>query len=257
MGCAGPAARRPHASARPRAGTLLLELHRRAPRLRAWRRRVDLPGHPSHHGSEPIENVGWNYGVLAASFLFEGFSWVVALREFREQKGSAGYVVAITRSKDPTTFHRPSRGQRGADRPCHRIRRHLPRASARTTELDGVASVGIGIVLAGRRDLPRPREQGSADRRAGVAERAAAILHMAEADPAIQKANGVITTHLGSAPDRGCPQRRIRGPHDGARDRSLRPAAGSPRESRTARCDDRLRKPQTAGTWAKRASAIR
>src|SRR3954469_24977277 len=33
----------------------------------------------------PVENAAWAYAVLGLSFLFEGLSWAVALKEFRAQ----------------------------------------------------------------------------------------------------------------------------------------------------------------------------
>lgn len=44
------------------------------------------------------------YGVLAFAFLLEGGSTVAAFREFREAKGSLGWVEAVRRSKDPPGF---------------------------------------------------------------------------------------------------------------------------------------------------------
>src|SRR6476646_8274007 len=45
-----------------------------------------------------------NYIVLGVSLLFEGGSWIVALKAFRAMKGDAGYIEAFRRSKKPTTF---------------------------------------------------------------------------------------------------------------------------------------------------------
>jgi cation diffusion facilitator family transporter len=53
----------------------------------------------------PVENAAWAYAVLGVSFLFEGISWGVALKEFRAQKKShASWLGAVRASKDPTTF---------------------------------------------------------------------------------------------------------------------------------------------------------
>lgn len=43
-------------------------------------------------------------GVLAVAAVFEGTSWLVALRGFRRVRGRRGIWEAIKRSKDPTTF---------------------------------------------------------------------------------------------------------------------------------------------------------
>ena len=45
-----------------------------------------------------------NFVVLGIAFLFEGASWIVALREFRRQKGDRGWWRAFRDSKDPAVF---------------------------------------------------------------------------------------------------------------------------------------------------------
>jgi cation diffusion facilitator family transporter len=52
----------------------------------------------------PVEHSGVIYVVLGLSVLFEGGSWLVALRGFRPSVGSEGYLAAIRRSKDPPQF---------------------------------------------------------------------------------------------------------------------------------------------------------
>src|SRR3954463_8923127 len=52
----------------------------------------------------PVEHPGVIYTVLALSFLFEGATWLMALRGFRPSVGSEGYLAAITQSKDPPQF---------------------------------------------------------------------------------------------------------------------------------------------------------
>ena len=53
---------------------------------------------------EPVHNVVVNYVVLGLSIVFEIASWVIAYREFRQQRGAQGWLVAVRRSKDPTVF---------------------------------------------------------------------------------------------------------------------------------------------------------
>src|SRR3954447_19786621 len=52
----------------------------------------------------PVEHPGVIYTVLALSFLFEGATWLIALRGFRPSVGSEGYLAAIRESKDPPQF---------------------------------------------------------------------------------------------------------------------------------------------------------
>lgn len=50
---------------------------------------------------EPISDPFVNYVVLLLAFLFEGGSWLVALRQFVAAKGALGFYAAFRRSKNP------------------------------------------------------------------------------------------------------------------------------------------------------------
>ncbi|MBN3923988.1 cation diffusion facilitator family transporter [Nostoc sp. NMS4] len=52
----------------------------------------------------PLENPMWNYIVLGMSILLEGFSWIIALKEFLPTKGKQNFWQAIKSSKDPTVL---------------------------------------------------------------------------------------------------------------------------------------------------------
>jgi len=52
----------------------------------------------------PLEDPKWNYIVLAIAILLEGFSWIVALREFLPTKGKQNFWQAIKNTKDPTVI---------------------------------------------------------------------------------------------------------------------------------------------------------
>jgi cation diffusion facilitator family transporter len=52
----------------------------------------------------PMTDATWNYAVLGAAMVFEGFSWTVALRELLAQRGEKSIWGAIHTSKDPTLF---------------------------------------------------------------------------------------------------------------------------------------------------------
>lgn len=53
---------------------------------------------------EPLKNPVWSYATLGFAFVFEGYSFLVGLREFREKEGVSASWRAIHASKDPTTF---------------------------------------------------------------------------------------------------------------------------------------------------------
>ncbi len=52
----------------------------------------------------PVKDAWLNYLVLTLAIVFEGAVWMVALRAFRTEKGSRGWLAAVHSSKDPTTF---------------------------------------------------------------------------------------------------------------------------------------------------------
>lgn len=153
------------------------------------------------HILEPtkVENSTINYVVLALSFLFEGGSWWIALKHFRKAKGDNGYLDAIRISKDPATFTvllEDTAALLGILMAAAGI---LAAQVFEMPELDGVGSLGIGALLAVTAMFLARESKGLL-----IGERAspameAAILAMAENDPAVHKANGVVTVHL--APD--------------------------------------------------------
>lgn len=146
---------------------------------------------------EPIDNPVVNYIVLAISALFEGASWTIALREFNQQKGDLGYFAAIKKSKDPTTFTvlvEDSVALIGlaiafAGIFASRLL-HMP-------ELDGVASIGIGVLLAGTAFFLARESMNLLIGEPALPEVREAILKLAMADRSIRHVNGVITTQLG------------------------------------------------------------
>lgn len=147
----------------------------------------------------PIVDPLVNYIVLGLAFVFDGASWWVSFRRFRAVKGTLGYYEAFRRSKDPPSFMvlfedtadlvgiaLAAIGTYAASR------LHLP-------ELDGVASILIGLMLAAIAGL-LARESKSLL----IGERADpmlsdSILRIAEAASPLSSANGVLTVQL--APD--------------------------------------------------------
>jgi divalent metal cation (Fe/Co/Zn/Cd) transporter len=91
----------------------------------------------------------WNYIVLAAAFVFEGASFTIALKQFIGQTNGQPFWKALHRSKDPTTYTVLAEDSAAlvgllvaaiGIYASHRF--NMP-------ELDGAASVVIGVLLAG------------------------------------------------------------------------------------------------------------
>ncbi|MEQ1952848.1 cation diffusion facilitator family transporter [Mesorhizobium sp. CN2-181] len=146
---------------------------------------------------EPIRNVSVTYIVLGLSMLFEGFSWFVALKEFRITKGRLGYIEAVRLSKDPSVFtvlFEDSAALLGLGIAFAGI---VASQIFEMPELDGVASIGIAVILGLTAIFLARESKGLLMGEAALPEMQEAILGIAQADPAIRGANGVITVHLG------------------------------------------------------------
>ncbi|WP_240318520.1 cation diffusion facilitator family transporter [Lysobacter sp. TY2-98] len=138
-----------------------------------------------------------NYLVLGASIVFEGWSWLVATRQFRRDKGKLGWFEAVRVSKDPTVFtvlFEDTAALAGL------VVALIGVALAQVTGnpfFDGAASLVIGLILAVTAGLLARETKAllvgeSAGR--GVRED---ILRIAGADPDVRCANGVITQQFG------------------------------------------------------------
>ena len=53
---------------------------------------------------ELIKDPHWNYIVLGVALVFDGSSFVIALRTFNRQRGRTPFWMAVKKSRDPSTF---------------------------------------------------------------------------------------------------------------------------------------------------------
>lgn len=146
---------------------------------------------------QPFENVFVNYGVLGLSAVFEGTSWFVAFRRLGQEKGERGYIDAIRRSKDPTTFtvlFEDSAALIGIVIAFAAIflgnRLSLP-------ILDGVGSILIGLVLAATAFFLARETKALLIGEQAFPSVQRRLVEIAEADPAVIRVNGLTTVHLG------------------------------------------------------------
>jgi cation diffusion facilitator family transporter len=147
---------------------------------------------------EPMRNPLVNYVVLGASFVFEGVSWWVGLKAFRASKGTQGYVDGFRNSKDPTTFIVLFEDTAALIGLLIAAAGIAAAQALNEPRLDGVASIGIALVLlVSSLLLARETKALLIGEPAGRQLRDA-ILGIANADPGIRRANGVLTVQLGA-----------------------------------------------------------
>ena len=146
---------------------------------------------------EPVEHPLINYLVLAVSFVFEGTSWYVALREFRARKGHLGYFEAFRLSKDPSTFTVLLEDSAALLGLLVALAGLLGAQLLDQPMLDGVASIGIAGVLATSAMLLARETKGLLIGEPAHPAVSDAILAIAAGDAGVRCANGVLTVQMG------------------------------------------------------------
>jgi cation diffusion facilitator family transporter len=146
---------------------------------------------------EPMRDATWNYVVLAAAALFEGTSFLIALKQFRAQARGQPFWQALDRSKDPTTYTvlaEDSAALVGLAVAAlgiyfsHRL--DMP-------VLDGVASVVIGVLLAGVAVLLIAQSRGLLIGEGIRPETARAIRALAMEQPNVEDVGHVLSMYIG------------------------------------------------------------
>ncbi len=146
---------------------------------------------------EPIVSPYVNYLVLALSMIFEGVAWTIAYREFNKMRGDTPWFKAIRRSKDPTIFTVlfedtaamiglviAFMGVAGS----HMLGWHF---------MDGLASIGIGVVLASVSVLLAIESKGLLIGEGADPKVVKGIREFLGADARIKRHNEILTMHFG------------------------------------------------------------
>ena len=145
----------------------------------------------------PIINPTLNYIVLACAFVFEGAAWYFAFTEFTKAKGRWGYFQAVQRGKDPTMFvvlFEDSAAMLGITAAFVGI---LLSQITGNYVYDGIASVVIGLILAGTAAWLAYEIKGLLIGESARPEMVKAIREIAKSYPKIKHVNEVLTLHMG------------------------------------------------------------
>ena len=152
-----------------------------------------------HRLSHPviIKDPSLSYGVLAISFIFEGSTWLFALREFSRQKGRRGYLEAVHWGKNPPLFmvlFEDSAATLGL------IVAFLGVWLGHKTgnmAYDGWASIVIGLILGATAVWLAVETKGLLIGESALPEVVRGIQALAGAFPEIEHVNEVLTLHMG------------------------------------------------------------
>lgn len=146
---------------------------------------------------EPINSPMINYIVLILAMLFEGAAWYFAFKEFSKAKGKWGYYEAVRRGKDPTMFvvlFEDSAAMIGL------IVAFLGVLLSTTTgihQFDGIASIMIGLVLAGTAAWLAYETKSLLIGESANKHVIEGIRKIVREQPDVEKVNEVLTMHMG------------------------------------------------------------
>jgi len=159
---------------------------------------VSLYGGIKHviHPSE-LDNPLVNYIVLGLAILFEGGSFIYALKEFKQVKGQLTYFEALKQGKDPSIFvvlFEDGAALLGL------LVALIGIFLAETTGIvifDGIASIIIGVILAIAATLLARETKGLLIGESADPEIVKAIKEMVDELDPIERTNEVLTMHMG------------------------------------------------------------
>lgn len=149
--------------------------------------------------AEPIKVPVVNYVVLALALFLEGASWIVSLRQFSAAKGELSYYEAFRRSKDPPSFITLFEDSAALLGIAVAGLGTFGSVVLRRPELDGVASILIGLILAGTAGLLAQECKSLLIGEQAPPALQRSILQIASHEPLISRADGLMSFQL--APD--------------------------------------------------------
>jgi cation diffusion facilitator family transporter len=146
---------------------------------------------------EPMDNVMINYLVLGLAMVFEGLAWYFALVEFTRTKGKWGYIEAVQRGKDPSMFvvlFEDSAAMLGLVVAFAGI---LLSQLTGILYFDGIASIIIGLILAGTAVWLAYETKGLLIGESANQRVVDSIRHIASSVEEINAINEILTMHMG------------------------------------------------------------
>lgn len=138
---------------------------------------------------EPIKEPLWNYIVLGVAFLFDGASFIIALKTFNNQRREMPFWKAIKKSKDPSSFvilFEDAADVMGLLVAFAGV--YLGHA-LNNPYLDGIASIIIGLILTAVSLILTTESRSLLMGETASSDVMHEVVKIAEADPSILKVN--------------------------------------------------------------------
>lgn len=146
---------------------------------------------------EPLGNALLSYIVLGLAIVFEGIVWTIALKAFMAAKGEQSTWESIRTSKDPTTFAVLFEDTAALAGLIVAIVGIFLAHQLNMPVLDGIASIGIGVILCTVASVLLYESKGLLLGESADPAVVNSIQEIAEADPAVTRVGRTLTMHLG------------------------------------------------------------
>ena len=146
---------------------------------------------------EPMTDPTWNYIVLGAAMLFEGISFGIALKQFRGESRGRPFWNALHSSKDPTTYTVLAEDSAALVGLLVAAIGIFLSHELNIPELDGAASVVIGLLLAGVAVLLVRESRGLLIGEGIQPETAREIRRIATAQPSVHDVGQILSMYIG------------------------------------------------------------
>jgi cation diffusion facilitator family transporter len=146
---------------------------------------------------QPVIEAYINYIVLGLAMVFEGAAFWFALREFNRVKGGRGYLAAVRVSKDPALFTVLMEDAAALLGLAIAFVGLILAEVLDMPVLDGVASVAIGLVLAGSAILLAYETKGLLIGEAAKPEVVGKLRRIVGAEHGVDRINEILTMHMG------------------------------------------------------------
>jgi cation diffusion facilitator family transporter len=145
----------------------------------------------------PVEDPRWNFFVLGLAAVFEGTTWLFGWKTFNRERGKQGVLETIHNTKDPTTFSVLLEDSAALIGLAFAFCGIFLSRQLGLPELDGIASVLIGLLLCGVAVLMVYESKGLLVGEGLDRNTLRGIRKIVEADPAVERLQHLHSLYLG------------------------------------------------------------
>jgi cation diffusion facilitator family transporter len=151
----------------------------------------------AHPPAEELGNPIWNYVILGVALVFEAFAWVMAYRALAKEARGVSFWPAVRTSKDPAIYTVLAEDTAAGIGLVIAFLGVYLSHSLNMPILDGVASLLIGLMLAGVAVFLVAESRGLLIGERADPRTVEGVRRIAAGDPAVKEVLEVLTMHLG------------------------------------------------------------